>query len=96
MADTPFFDIEDEHFVKIDLWLIGRTAVILMQLFHLVSEGVALDGGRSPIEVRADFPKTVGGLAAESNALLDELTATERFRAAMRKHEQRPKAKSGP
>jgi hypothetical protein len=28
MADTPFFDIEDEHFVKTDLWLIGRAAVV--------------------------------------------------------------------
>jgi len=23
MAETPFFDLEDEHFVKTDLWLIG-------------------------------------------------------------------------
>jgi hypothetical protein len=96
MADTPFFDVEDEHFVKIDPWLIGRTAVILMQLFHLVSEGVARDTGRSPVEFRADFPNMAGGLAGESNALLDELKATDRFRAAMQKREQRAKAKSGP
>jgi len=67
-----------------------------MQLFHLIAQGVARDAGRSPIEFRADFPDTVRGLAAESNALLNELRATERFRAAMQKHEQRKKAKSEP
>jgi hypothetical protein len=28
--DAPFFDLEDEHFVKTDLWMIGDVAIGLM------------------------------------------------------------------
>jgi hypothetical protein len=40
-ADLPFFDIEDEHFVKADLWRISSAAITLMDLFYGVTEGVA-------------------------------------------------------
>ena len=31
---APFFDIEDEYFVKADLWLIASVAITLMDLFY--------------------------------------------------------------
>ncbi len=36
---APFFDIEDEHYVKTDLWLIGNVALTLMHYFYEINEG---------------------------------------------------------
>src|SRR5271156_6065244 len=41
---TPFFDIEDEVFVKVDLWLISSVAVTLMDFFFGVAHDVAQGG----------------------------------------------------
>ena len=72
---TPFFDIEDEDFVKIDLWQISSVAVNLMQLFSTVTGEVARVGGQTVLGFRSDFQRTVSSLAAECNALLDEANA---------------------
>jgi hypothetical protein len=37
--DAPFFDFEDEYFVKVVLWMIGNIAVGLMDLFYGVNQG---------------------------------------------------------
>jgi hypothetical protein len=87
-ASAPFFDIEDEDFVRIDLWRIRSAAISLMDLFYGVARDVASATGRSLIGFRADFQRTISGLAAESNALLDELKGSDRFKAAMLKMEQ--------
>jgi hypothetical protein len=91
-ASAPFFDIEDEDFVRIDLWRISSAAISLMDLFYGVARDVASATGRSLIGFRADFQRTISGLAAESNALLDELKGSDRFKAAMLKMEQRTEA----
>ena len=67
-----FFDIEDEYFIKGDLWLISSVAITLMDFFFGVAGNVAT-GGRAVMEFRPDFQRTVQGLAAESNALHAEL-----------------------
>jgi hypothetical protein len=91
-ASAPFFDVEDEHFVKTDLWWISSAAISLMDLFYGVARDVANATGRSVIGFRTDFQRTILGLAAESNALLAELRGSDRFKAAMFKMEQRTQA----
>ena len=93
-ASTPFFDIEDEDFVKIDLWLISSIAITLMDLFYGVADSVARLG-RSVVEFRPDFQQTVQGMAIESDALRDELKGSDRYKAAMQKIEQRAKGRAG-
>ena len=83
VVDLPFFDAEDEYFVQTDLWLISSVAIKLMGLFYLVKEDVARTTGRSVLEFCLDFPNTIGGLAAESNALLDEIKGSDRYKTAM-------------
>ena len=70
VADLPFFDAEDQYTVQNDLWLISSAAIKLMGLFYLVRENVARADGRSVLEFRLD---TFRGLAAESDALRDEI-----------------------
>ena len=87
-ASAPFFDVEDEHFVKVDLWLISSVAVTLMDFLFGVAGDVARTG-RSVIEFRRDFQHIVQGLAAENRDLRAELQASERFQKAMQKAAQR-------
>jgi hypothetical protein len=91
-ASTPFFDIEDEHFVKIDLWQIGSAAIRLMSLFHAVTADVARTTGRSVLGFRSDFPRAMPSLADESNALLDEQRGSERYKKLILKMAQRAEA----
>jgi hypothetical protein len=65
-----------------------------MQLFRLVADDVARTTRSSPVEFRAEFPQKIHSLAAESNTLLDELTSSERFQAAVRKQERRAGARN--
>jgi hypothetical protein len=94
VADLPFFDIEDEYFVQADLWLISSVAITLMDLFYGVTQGVARAIGRSVLEFRPDFLNTVAGLAVESNALLDEIKGSNRYKVAMLNEKQRSEEKA--
>lgn len=92
-ASAPFFDVEDEYFVKADLCLISSVAITLMDFFF----GVATDigrAGRSVMDFRPDFQQTIQGLAAENNALLTEIQASGRYRRAMQKAAQRTQGTS--
>ncbi|HTR12247.1 MAG TPA: hypothetical protein VMI72_03080 [Roseiarcus sp.] len=93
-ASAPFFDVEDEYFVKADLWLISSIAITLMDLFFGVAGDVAR-AGRSVIDFRPDFQHTVQGLAVENNALLAEIQASERFQKAMQKFTRRQQGTPG-
>lgn len=88
-ARAPFFDVEDEYYVKADLWLTSSVAIQLMDLFFGVAVDVTRDAGRSVIEFRDDFQRTVNGLASENDALLAEMQASERFQMVMQKIGQR-------
>ena len=90
-ASTPFFDIEEEDFVKIDLWLISSVAIELMDWFFGVSDDVARSG-RFVVVFPADFQQTIRDLASESNALCAELTDTARGKAAILKIAERIRA----
>ena len=53
---APFFDIEDEYFVKADLWLTSSVAITLMDFFFGVAGQVA-GGGHGVMEFRPDFQR---------------------------------------
>lgn len=85
--DAPFFDLEDEHFVKTDLWMIGDIAIGLMQLFYLVNNehGVItfVDG----------FLARLNTLQEANRALRAEMMASERYKAVQ--HLSSPPAPDG-
>ena len=63
-----------------------------MDFFFGVADHVAC-GDRTVMEFRPDFQRTIRGLAAESNALHTEITASDRYKAAALKVAQRAEAK---
>jgi hypothetical protein len=75
---SPFFDFEDPHFVKTDLWCIGKIAINLLDLFC----GVNRD--RNVLKFVDDFHFKFDGLVAQSRAIHAEMTSTERYKAAMK------------
>jgi hypothetical protein len=79
MVNAPFFDAEDEHFVKIDLWLASSIAVALMDLFYGVNKG------RDVITFMDRFPEFWQRLKSDTEALRQEIMATERAQAALTK-----------
>jgi len=56
--------------------------------------GDAARAGRSVIVFRSDFQRTIQGLAADNNALLAEIKASDRFQRAMQKIAQRTQGAS--
>lgn len=74
---APFFDFEDEYYVKTDLWRIGNIAIGLMDLFYGVNDTLNV------IKFVDDFPPRLQRLVQQSNALRTEMTATERYKQAM-------------
>ncbi len=52
-VSTPFFDLEDETFVKIDLWQISSAAIGLMQLFYKVTGDIGRTSGRFVLGFRS-------------------------------------------
>jgi len=79
VAQTPFFDIEDDYFVKVDLWQSAAAALELMDLFYGVNTG------RDVITFRPDFAPCMERLARTTDALLAEQKATERYKRAAAK-----------
>jgi hypothetical protein len=75
-VSSPFFDFEDSHAVKTELWRIGNTALNLLYLFYGVNQTVAC------ITFVDDFQAQLGGFVIRSNALRTEMMATDRFKAA--------------
>jgi CRISPR/Cas system CSM-associated protein Csm2 small subunit len=79
VASTPFFDVEDDYFVKADLWQSAAVALELMDLFYGVNRG------RDVIAFHADFARHMERLARTTDALLDEQKASERYKRTMAK-----------
>jgi Arm DNA-binding domain len=76
-AAAPFFDVEDDHVVKIDLWLLGKVAIVIAKLFHDV---IKTQGG---VVLADDFASVCARLADQNARLRDQLTATERYKRVM-------------
>jgi hypothetical protein len=77
LANSPFFDIEDNHLVKCDLWLASTIALELADWFYGVNKGVNM------IEFMPGFIETVQSLGAETDALRVKMIETDRYKAAM-------------
>ncbi len=79
-ASAPFFDMEDEYYVKADLWQLQSVALTLMDLLF----GVNLR--HDAIDFVPDFQATIGHYATESDRLLAQRKDTERFKKAAGKY----------
>jgi hypothetical protein len=74
---APFFDIEDEYHVQVDLWLIAAVGVELMALLYEVNQT------RSAVEFAKDFPQHLNYAARQNDAIHTEITSTDRYKRAM-------------
>jgi hypothetical protein len=83
LVNAPFFDIEDAHHVKTDLWLAAGIALELMDWFYGINKG------RDVIAFAPGFVDDVQGLAKATDALRAEMVATDRYKAAMAKEAAR-------
>lgn len=73
----PFFDIEDEYFVKIDLWRIGSIAITLLDLFYGVNQG------RNVIKFVDNFVPIFQQRVEKDKALRAAMMSTDRYKRAM-------------
>lgn len=71
---TPFFDIEDEDFVTLDLLLASRIALKLIDLFYSVNKDV------KAIVWRDDFESQLVRFAKQEKALSNEMTSSDLFK----------------
>jgi hypothetical protein len=71
---TPFFDIENEVWVKTDLWHVGNIALTLMHLFYGVNENLKV------FVLHTTWLHKVRALADESERLKAEMLGHKRFR----------------
>lgn len=71
---TPFFDYEDEVWVKTDLWQIANVALGIMDLFYGVNQKLNV------IKLQNGWSAEFQALAAENEGLKAEMLAHERFK----------------
>src|ERR1700722_4756840 len=64
---APFFDIENEHHVKTDLWMIGNVALTLMHYFYEINER------RNVIKFVDNFWPLIQALGQKNDALRAEM-----------------------
>jgi hypothetical protein len=74
---APFFDIEDEYFVRTDLWRIGSIAITLLDVFYGVNNGC------NAIKFIDNFVDVFQSLVAKDAALREEMVSGERYKRAM-------------
>jgi hypothetical protein len=74
---APFFDIDDEYHVHVDLWLISSIGVELMDLLYGVNQT------RNAIGFVKNFPEYLHHVARQTAALHAEITSTDRYKSAM-------------
>ena len=74
---APFFDIEDQYHVQIDLWLISSIGVELMALFRRANLT------RNAIGFTENFPAYLNHIARQNDKLHAEITSSDRYKHAM-------------
>ncbi len=80
---TPFFDIEDEDFVKTHLWQIGHVALTLLHFFYKINER------RDVIKFVDNFWPQIQALGQKNESLRAEMMASDRVKRAMQKEAAR-------
>lgn len=73
----PFFDVEDDYFIKADLWRVANSALTFLHVFYEVNEG------RNVIKFIDNFWPIIQQLGQRNEALHQEMIATDRFQKAM-------------
>ena len=86
---APFFDIEDAHHAKTDLWVIGNVALTLMHFFNEINEG------RNVIKFVDNFWPLIQALGQKNKALRGEMMSTDRYKQAMAKEAARKQPATG-
>jgi hypothetical protein len=81
-----FFDVEDAHFVKTDLWLVANATLTVLHVYNEVNEG------RNVLKLVDDFGVLINRLGRRNEAVKQQLTATDRFKRAA----ELEKARSAP
>jgi hypothetical protein len=76
-AASSFFDITDDHHVKLDLWRIGDVALTLLHLFCAINEN------RNVIEFADNFWPLIQKLGQKNETLQAELMSSDRVKQAM-------------
>lgn len=76
---TPFFDTEDEYYVKTDLWQIANIIMGILDLFY----GVAKDHGG--VIFSDDFVQRLKTLEKENHRLKSEMMNTDRYKKSIKK-----------
>lgn len=71
---TPFFDYEDEMWVKTDLWQIANVALGIMDLFYGVNQKLGV------IKLQDGWSDKFQALGEENNKLKNEMLAHERLK----------------
>ena len=71
--EMPFFDIEDEFYVKNDFWFLGNLAMGLMDLFYGVNQGC------NRIKFKDDFIKELKTLEGENHRIKAEMMKNPRM-----------------
>jgi hypothetical protein len=83
-ATAAFFDAEDDHLLKTDLWLAGNIAIGLADLLY----GVA--STTRGIVFCNDFEEALIGFNAANQQLRDQMIATDRYKRAMARAPVKP------
>ncbi len=81
--DTPFFDFEDDHIVKTDLWLIANVAMGLMRLFSKINSTLNV------VVFTDEFEARIKELGTENGRLRTEMMQTERYQRVSKLLEKR-------
>jgi hypothetical protein len=79
-ASTPFFDLEDDELVKVDLWRACSIGLPLVDLFYGVNQG------RDVVSFIPNFALGVQQFARRTDALQAQLKETDRYKAALAKY----------
>lgn len=82
---TPFFDVEDDHHVKTNLWMIGNVTYGLMYLFFGINQG-----NKGMLKFQPDFVDRLKSFHAKNDELKSEMMSSSRYLAATQSRPSRP------
>jgi hypothetical protein len=81
---APFFDAEDEYYVKTDLWLTASISIELMGLLYEVNKT------QNVVQFDPDFEYHFHRVHGDNIVLLTEMKSTERYKRADERMQKRP------
>src|SRR5262245_28734074 len=73
---APFFDVEDEFHVKVDLWLTASISIELMGLLYEVTRG------RDVVKFIPNFESNLQRIHQANEALVSDMKSTDRYKRA--------------